>query len=103
MDEQATSLKGKLLLAMPGMGDPRFHKTVIFMCSDNAEGSMGIILNQQLPGMVLGDLFTDQLFPGVMEFYPGDNFPVYHIGSRLNSLHVELQTSLSCTSYFYRR
>ncbi len=59
MDEQATSLKGKLLLAMPGMGDPRFHKTVIFMCSDNAEGSMGIILNQQLPGMVLGDLFTE--------------------------------------------
>lgn len=59
MNNDNTSLKGKLLLAMPNMGDPRFHKAVIFMCSDNEEGSMGIVLNQQLPGMVLGDLFEE--------------------------------------------
>ena len=53
------SLTGKLLLAMPSMGDPRFHKAVIFMCSDNEEGAMGIVLNQQLPGMILGDLFQE--------------------------------------------
>ncbi len=59
METHATSLKGKLLLAMPGMDDPRFHKAVIFICSDNEEGSMGIVLNHQLAGMVLGDLFTE--------------------------------------------
>ena len=32
-------LTGKLLIAMPGMADPRFEKTVIFMCSHSAEGA----------------------------------------------------------------
>ncbi|HXV73616.1 MAG TPA: YqgE/AlgH family protein [Sphingomonadales bacterium] len=43
-----TSLEGKLLLAMPGMGDPRFVKSVIFMCTHTAEGAMGLAINQPL-------------------------------------------------------
>ncbi|MGL5011825.1 MAG: hypothetical protein ACRC6I_18260, partial [Paracoccaceae bacterium] len=34
-------LAGKLLIAMPGMGDPRFAHTVIFVCANSPEGSMG--------------------------------------------------------------
>ncbi|QIE41747.1 YqgE/AlgH family protein [Rhodobacteraceae bacterium SC52] len=39
-------LTGKILLAMPGMGDPRFEKSVIFMCSHSDEGGMGLIVNK---------------------------------------------------------
>lgn len=39
-------LTGKLLIAMPGMGDPRFEKSVVFMCAHSAEGAMGLIVNK---------------------------------------------------------
>lgn len=39
-------LTGKLLLAMPGMTDPRFEKSVIFMCAHSDEGAMGLIVNR---------------------------------------------------------
>ena len=39
-------LKGKLLLAMPNMGDPRFERAVICMCEHSADGAMGIVINQ---------------------------------------------------------
>jgi putative transcriptional regulator len=39
-------LAGKLLIAMPGMGDPRFAHTVILICASSEERSMGLILNR---------------------------------------------------------
>jgi putative transcriptional regulator len=39
-------LTGKLLLAMPGMTDPRFEKSVIFMCAHSGDGAMGLIVNR---------------------------------------------------------
>lgn len=39
------SLRGQLLLAMPGMQDPRFKQTVAFVCEHNSEGAMGIVIN----------------------------------------------------------
>ena len=39
-------LRGKLLLAMPNMGDPRFERAVICMCEHSEEGAMGIVINQ---------------------------------------------------------
>jgi len=39
-------LCGKLLVAMPGMGDTRFEKAVIFMCAHTPEGAMGLIVNK---------------------------------------------------------
>lgn len=41
-------LVGKLLLAMPGMGDPRFERSVIYMCSHNKDGAMGLVVNREL-------------------------------------------------------
>jgi putative transcriptional regulator len=44
----ATSyLDGQLLLAMPSMSDPRFHKAVIYLCAHSADGAMGIVVNQR--------------------------------------------------------
>lgn len=40
-----TYLEGQLLLAMPGMSDPRFDRSVIYICSHGEEGAMGLIIN----------------------------------------------------------
>lgn len=53
-------LDGQLLLAMPGMADQRFDRSVIFLCNHDATGAMGIVINQPLASMKLSDMF-DQL------------------------------------------
>ena len=45
------SLEGKLLIAMPGMGDPRFEKSVIFMCAHSDDGALGLIVNKPAPDL----------------------------------------------------
>lgn len=40
-------LTGQLLIAMPNMRDPRFEKSVIYMCVHNADGAMGLVINKQ--------------------------------------------------------
>lgn len=59
----AAFLKGKLLVAMPGMGDPRFHKAVIFMCEHSGEGAMGLMINKPAPELRLGDLLKQLNIP----------------------------------------
>lgn len=49
-------LTGRLLLAMPAMGDPRFHKAVIYMCAHDENGAMGLVVNHILPGIDLSQL-----------------------------------------------
>src|SRR6266571_9263390 len=39
-------LDGQLLVAMPVMGDPRFERSVIYMCAHSSEGAMGIVVNR---------------------------------------------------------
>lgn len=41
-------LGGKLLIAMPGMADPRFDRAVILICAHSAEGAMGLIVNKTM-------------------------------------------------------
>lgn len=49
-------LTGKLLLAMPGMGDPRFQRAVIFICNHDQNGAMGLVINHILPGVDMASL-----------------------------------------------
>jgi len=49
-------LVGQLLVAMPGMQDTRFAKTVIYMCAHNAEGAMGLVVNRLLDALSFPDL-----------------------------------------------
>lgn len=39
-------LDGQLLVAMPGMPDSRFARSVIYLCAHSEEGAMGIVVNQ---------------------------------------------------------
>ena len=56
-------LTGKLLIAMPGMPDMRFEKSVIFMCSHSAEGALGLIVNKPLDGLPFRELMTQMDIP----------------------------------------
>jgi len=47
-DSNDLKLTGRLLIATPDMGDPRFKATVIYVCSHDASGAMGIIINKQI-------------------------------------------------------
>lgn len=49
-------LDGKLLIAMPGMGDPRFDKTLIYMCAHSEDGAMGLIVNKPAVDLKFSDL-----------------------------------------------
>ncbi|MFO1036155.1 MAG: YqgE/AlgH family protein [Geminicoccaceae bacterium] len=44
--DERHDLSGKLLVAMPTMSDPRFTKSVIYLCAHSDEGAMGLIVNQ---------------------------------------------------------
>ena len=55
-DESAPQLDGKLLIAMPGMGDPRFDKAVIFMCAHSEDGALGLIVNKPAPELQFSSL-----------------------------------------------
>ena len=43
-----TSLAGHLLVAMPQMQDPRFARTVVYLCAHNEDGAMGLVVNRPL-------------------------------------------------------
>ncbi len=56
MKAEATNLVGKLLIAMPGMGDARFDHAVIYMCAHSDEGAMGLIVNKPAPEVRFAEL-----------------------------------------------
>ena len=55
-DQVEAQIEGKLLIAMPGMGDPRFEKAVIFMCAHSEDGALGLIVNKPAPDLEFSSL-----------------------------------------------
>jgi putative transcriptional regulator len=49
-------LTGQLLVAMPAMEDPRFQRSVIYMCLHNAEGAMGLVINRLVDSLTFDEL-----------------------------------------------
>jgi putative transcriptional regulator len=45
-----------MLVAMPGIGDPRFERAVIFLCAHNDEHAMGLTVNQPVKGLSIGSV-----------------------------------------------
>lgn len=78
-DKQAANgyLTGQCLIAMPGMSDPRFEKTVIYMCAHNAEGAMGLVVNRLFGSVNFSDLMSQLDVTG--EHMPSDK-PVHYGG-----------------------
>ena len=50
-------LDGQILIAMPGMQDPRFHRSLVYLCAHSADGAMGLIVNKRADDLKLKDLF----------------------------------------------
>jgi putative transcriptional regulator len=63
----ASFLDGQLLIAMPGMGDLRFERSVIFMCAHSAEGAMGLIVNKPAPELSFADLLAQLKIPSSVD------------------------------------
>lgn len=48
-DRERGFLDGQFLIAMPGMADSNFHRTVIYVCAHSPAGAMGFIINRSQP------------------------------------------------------
>src|SRR3546814_16150545 len=64
--ESSTYLTGQFLLAMPGIGDPRFERAVIAVCAHDSEGAIGIGLGARIEGLGFHDLL------GQLDIAPGE-------------------------------
>ena len=49
-------LTGKLLIAMPAMGDVRFARAVVLICAHSEDGAMGLIINKPVADLSLRGL-----------------------------------------------
>ncbi len=62
MKQEDLQLQNQLLIAMPGMGDPRFEHAVILVARHTPEGCFGVTINQPSETS-LGDLFKHLKIP----------------------------------------
>lgn len=53
---QAPYLTGHFLIAMPSMPDPRFSRSVVYLCAHNADGAMGIVINRLFEPLTFPEL-----------------------------------------------
>jgi putative transcriptional regulator len=73
VQETAQDLTGKLLIAMPGMDDPRFSGGVVYLCAHSDEGSMGLIINKVSEKISASDVFEQ------LEIVPSETMPTLNI------------------------
>lgn len=63
MPDLSHDLTGKLLIAMPGMEDPRFAGAVIFLCVHSPGEAMGLIVNKPMQEVTFGELMEQLDIP----------------------------------------
>jgi putative transcriptional regulator len=65
-------LTGKLLIAMPGMGDPRFAGSVVFLCAHSPDGAMGLIVNKRMDEVTFAEMLEQLAIasPGAVRDVP---------------------------------
>ncbi len=74
--EDPRFLSGKLLLAMPGMADPRFERAVILVCVHDQHGAIGVGIGTKRPGISFRGMLRQ------LDIDPGEapDVPVHHGG-----------------------
>lgn len=75
--ETASHFTGRMLVAMPNMGDPRFERAVIYLCAHSEEGAMGLVVNQAADNVSFPAVVEQLGIDGGMA--AGDDTPV-HVG-----------------------
>jgi putative transcriptional regulator len=66
-------LAGQLLIAMPNMGDPRFERSVVLICTHDADHAMGVIVNKRLDDVSFTELLEQ------LEIAAGDGADETHV------------------------
>ncbi len=66
-DDEPTWLNGQLLIAMPGMQDPRFGRTVLYICTHSADGAMGLVINRAFGEIRFADLMNQLGIAGSLD------------------------------------
>ena len=68
---QPAFLSGQLLLSLPGIGDPRFERVVIAMCTHDRDGALGLVVNHVIPDLTVPDLMRQlDIDPGATPARP---------------------------------
>jgi putative transcriptional regulator len=57
-DDSEVSLSGQLLVAMPQMSDPRFARTVVYLCAHSSDGAMGLVVNRLIDSLTFSSLLS---------------------------------------------
>tara|TARA_B100001769_G_scaffold244019_1_gene212947 strand:- start:339 stop:926 length:588 start_codon:yes stop_codon:yes gene_type:complete len=74
--------QGKLLVAPPGMPDPRFRKTVVYIWKHDVSGAAGVIINKRCQRPTFQHVCQE----GGITLKPAVNPPVYYGGPILNNV-----------------
>ncbi len=56
VESKSGYLEGHMLVAMPQMSDPRFARSVIYLCAHSSDGAMGLVVNKLIDSITLPDL-----------------------------------------------
>lgn len=103
-------LTGRILIAMPGMEDPRFGQSIVYVCAHSPEGAMGLVLNKLADDLKLSDLLEQldiEAAPGARQMpihfggpvEHGRGFVLHEAGYRssISTLEVDGQFSMTAT------
>ena len=58
MADSLENLTGHMLIGMPGMADPRFFQSVVYICDHSAQGAMGLITNKLMDDLTMSELLA---------------------------------------------
>ena len=72
-EDQGDFLGGRLLVAMPGIDDPRFEHAVILICAHTDDYATGVRLNEPMDGVSLPDLLRR------LGFDPSPDLPAHRV------------------------
>jgi len=76
-----SSLAGQLLVAMPQMADPRFARSVVYLCAHSVDGAMGLVVNRLIDSLSFQSLL-EQI--GVEQAGAAGDLPI-HFGGPVES------------------
>ena len=56
---QIKDLRNHFLIAMPSIDDPIFKKSLVLICDDNKDGTMGLIINKPIDDILMKKMLID--------------------------------------------
>jgi putative transcriptional regulator len=72
-----SNLTGQLLIAMPTMADPRFSKSLVYLCAHNEDGAMGLVVNRRVEEISFAEML-EQL--EIKQLAPPEDIEVHYGG-----------------------